>query len=328
MTGVTVRRLAAVLVTAGVLAACGAESGTSESGKQAEASGSDVRIERCGENIRLERPASRAVTLNQHATELVLAMGLGDRLIGSSLLDNPVRADLKSAYGKVPVLSQKAYPSKETLIGLGPDVLIGGFGPTFSEANGLPPDQFRSAGIGLFTIQCKGQKLTFTSLIETVTALGTLFGEPDAARKLNARLTEQWEEVKAQVKGADPVDVLVFDSGQTAPTVAGGQGLANTLVTTAGGRNVFSDLKSDWGEGSWDEVVRRDPDVILVVDYFTAGNTARDKIKQLRSDPVLRDVTAVKENRFLVVGLTGLGALSPRNPEVAADIADELHPQG
>lgn len=328
MAGVAVGRLTAVLVAAGLLAACGAQTGTDARAGKAGASGSPVRIERCGERIRLERPASHAVTLNQHATELVLAMGLGDRLIGSSLLDNPVRADLKAAYDKVPVLSEKAYPSKETLIGLGPDVLIGGFGPTFSEANGLPPDQLRSAGIGLFTIQCKGQKLTFTSLTDTVTALGTLFGESTAARRLNARLTQQWQAVKEQVKGTDPVDVLVFDSGQTAPTVAGGQGLANTLVTTAGGHNVFSDLKSDWGEASWDDVVRRDPDVILVVDYLTAGATAQNKIKQLRSDPVLKDVTAVKNNRFLVVGLTGLGALSPRNPEVAGDIADELHPRG
>lgn len=286
-----------------------------------------MRLERCGESIRLEQPASRVVTLNQHATELVLAMGLGDRLIGSSLLDNEVHPGLKAAYDKVPVLSQKAYPSKESLIGLAPDVLIGGFGPTFSEANGLPPDQLKAAGINLFTIQCKGQKLTLDSLTDTVTALGTLFGEPEAAKQLNARLDKQLDSVRQQVKGAEPVDVLVFDSGQSAPTVAGGQGPADTLVKTGGGRNVFSDLKSDWGEAGWDEVVRRDPDVIIVIDYFTAQATAEAKIKQLRSDPVLRDVTAVKDNRFLVVGLTGLGALSPRNPEVAGQIADELHPQ-
>jgi len=284
-------------------------------------------MERCGERIRLEQPASRVVTLNQHSTELVLALGLGDRLIGSSLLDNEVHPDLKTAYDKVPVLSQKAYPSKESLIGLGPDVVIGGFGPTFSEANGLPADQLRDAGLGLFTVQCKGQKLTLDSLTDTVTALGELFGEPQAAEQLNARLGTQFHTVERQVTGAKPVDVLIFDSGRTAATVAGGQGLADTLVTTGGGRNIFSDLKSDWGETSWDEVVRRDPDVILVVDYFTAQETAETKIEQLRSDPALRNVTAVKENRFLVVGLTGLGALSPRNPEVAHQIADELHPR-
>lgn len=326
MAGFPGGRLLSVVVGIAALAACG--SGTDHGGSGGEAAdASAVRMERCGERIRLEQPTSRVVTLNQHATELVLAMGLGDRLIGSSLLDNDVHPDLKAAYDKVPVLSQKAYPSKESLIGLGPDVLIGGFGPTFSEANGLPPDQLRDAGIGLFTVQCKGQELTLDSLTDTVTALGELFGEPKAAEQLNARLDKQLDAVERQVKGAKPVDVLIFDSGQTAPTVAGGQGLADTLVTTGGGRNVFSDLKSDWGETSWDEVVRRDPDVILVVDYFTAQDTAKAKIKQLRSDPVLRDVTAVKENRFLVVGLTGLGALSPRNPEVADQIADELHPQ-
>ncbi|MFJ1730266.1 ABC transporter substrate-binding protein [Streptomyces sp. NPDC088254] len=321
----TSRRVLATVVAAVALAACGSATDTGSGGGHQAASA--VHMKRCGEDIKLDKPASRVVTLNQHATELVLAMGLGDRLIGTSLLDNPVRPDLKTAYDKVPVLSEKAYPSKESLIGMAPEVLIGGFGPTFSEANGLPPDQLRSAGINLFTVQCKGQKLTFDSLTETVTALGILFGEPEAARRLNARLDGQLEAVRGQVKGEKPVDVLVYDSGQTAPTVAGGQGLADTLVKTGGGRNVFSDLKSDWGETSWDEIVRRDPDVIIVVDYFTAQSTAEAKIKQLRSDPVLRNVTAVKNKRFLVVGLTGLGALSPRNPEVAHQIADTLHPQ-
>ncbi|ORT57103.1 hypothetical protein [Streptomyces sp. CB03238] len=59
-------------------------------------------------------------TLDQHATELVLAMGLGDRL-------------------------------------LGPDALVGGCGPTFSEADALPPDRLKAAGVGLATVQCKAE---------------------------------------------------------------------------------------------------------------------------------------------------------------------------
>ncbi|MGW0450759.1 ABC transporter substrate-binding protein [Streptosporangium sandarakinum] len=307
------------------LAACADTTATPHAATAATGA-SGVSLERCGQKITLDAPASRAVTLNQHATELVLAMGLGERLIGSSLLDNPIRPDLKAAYDKVPVLSENAYPAKENLIGLGPDVLIGGFGPTFSEANGLPADQFHQAGIALFTVQCRGQKLTAGSLTETVTALGTLFGAPQAAERLNTALAAQFDAVRAQVRGKAPVDVLLFDSGQSAPTVGGGQGLADALLQLGGGRNVFADLSKDWAETSWEEVVRRDPDVIIVVDYLTAGATADAKIKRLRADPVLKDVTAVKSNRFVTIGLTGLGALSPRNPEVAQQIADALHP--
>ncbi|MGW4425069.1 ABC transporter substrate-binding protein [Streptosporangium sp. NPDC004631] len=320
------RLLIVALPTALALAACG-NTATAPQPAAATAGGSAISLRRCGEQIKLDRAASRAVTLNQHATELVLAMGLGDRLIGSSLLDNPVRPDLKAAYDRVPVLSETAYPSKESLISLGPDVLIGGFGPTFSEANGLPPDQFRQAGIALFTVQCRGQRLTLDSLAETVTALGTLFGAPQAADRLNAELAARFDAVRAQVRGKAPVDVLLFDSGQSAPTVGGGRGLAGALLETGGGRNVFAGLATDWAETGWEEIVRRDPDVIVVVDYLTAGATAEAKIRQLRADPVLKDVTAVKNNRFVTIGLTGLGAISPRNPEVAQQVADELHPR-
>ena len=322
---VTAIAVAGLSVAALGLSACG-EAKVEKPGTAASAAGA-VQLQRCGRQIRLPAPAARAVTLNQHATELVLAMGLGDRLIGSSLLDNPVRPDLKPAYDKVRVLSEKAYPAKESLIGLRPDVLIGGYGPTFSEANGLPPDQFGSAGIALFTIQCKGDELTLDYLSQTVTALGTLFGDPAAAQRLNATLTGRIGKVREQVKNAAPVETMLFDSGGSAPTVGGGQGLANTLLETAGGRNVFADLPKDWGETSWEEVVRHDPEVIVVVDYLTSEATAAQKIDQLRGDPVLRDVRAVRNNRFVVIGLTGLGAISPRNAEVAQQIADALHPR-
>jgi iron complex transport system substrate-binding protein len=313
------------VVMVSTLAACG--QAEIESPAAAGATSGGVQLQRCGQQIRLAAPAARAVTLNQHATELVLAMGLGDRLIGSSLLDNPVRPDLKPAYDKVEVLSERAYPSKETLVGLRPDVLIGGFGPTFSEANGLPPDQFTAAGISLFTVQCKGDRLTLDYLRQTVTTLGALFGDPAAARRLNAALSAQMDKVRAQVAGKAPVNAMIFDSGKAAPVVGGGPGLAGTLLEAAGGRNVFADLPKDWSETSWEEVVKRDPQVIVVADYLTSEATAAQKIDQMRRDPVLRGVRAVRDNRFVVVGLTGLGAISPRNAEVAQQIAAALHPR-
>ncbi|MEX5632816.1 ABC transporter substrate-binding protein [Parafrankia sp. FMc2] len=317
--------LAATLAAGLLLSGCGDDAAPAEA-DAAPAAGGPVSLERCGEQIELPAPASRAVTLNQHATELVLAMGLGDRLIGSSLLDNDVNPDLLTAYEKVPVLSELAYPSKEALIGLGPDVLIGGFGPTFSEANNLQPDQFRSAGIGLFTVQCRDQQLDLAALTDVVTRLGVLFGDPAAATTLNAQLDTEFQEVREQVAGNPPVDTLVFDSGEAAPTVGGGQGIGDELLTLAGGKNVFADLDDDWGEASWEEVVARDPDVIVIVDYRTAGITAEKKISDLKANPALAGVTAVRDDRFVVVGLTGFGALSPSNPDVAAQLADTLHP--
>jgi iron complex transport system substrate-binding protein len=233
-------------------------------------------------------------------------MGLGDRLIGTSLLDSEVHPDLREAYDQVPVLSESSYPSQESLIGLGPDLLIGGFGPTFSEANGLPPDQFEAAGIEMFTVQCRGDILSFDTTMDTIAKLGVLFDAPEAAEELATTISAQVDAVAEQVAGREPVDVMIFDSGETAATVVASQGMENAIVTLAGGRNVFEDLDTQYTEVGWEEVVDRDPEVIVVVDYSPElADSAGPKIDTIRGNPALASVQAVRDDRFVVVPLSG-----------------------
>ena len=99
-----------------------------------------------------------------------------------------------------------------------------------------------------------------------------------------------------------------------------GSGLANNLIEIAGGNNVFGkDAKKPYINVSWESIVQKNPEVILVTD-FLAGQPVQEKIDYLKSNPALKDVPAIKNNKIYVVKLADLSP-GVRNPMVI----EEMH---
>lgn len=99
-----------------MLAACNSsnESVAKEEKQQKDNSEySEVVINNMGRTVKFTEPPKRAITLNQHATEIMLALGLQDSMVGTAYLDDQILPKFKDAYEKIPVLS-KQYPSKKS----------------------------------------------------------------------------------------------------------------------------------------------------------------------------------------------------------------------
>ena len=94
-----------------------------------------------------------------------------------------------------------------------------------------------------------------------------------------------------------------------------GSGLANNLIDLAGGNNIFGkDAEKPYINVSWESIVAKNPEVILVTD-FMAGQPVQEKIDFLKSHPALKDVAAIKNNKIYVVGLADLSP-GVRNPKL------------
>ncbi|MCW7991705.1 lipoprotein, partial [Streptomyces platensis subsp. clarensis] len=88
-------------------------------------------------------------------------------------------------------------------------------------------------------------------------------------------------------------------------------------------RNVFADLDKTFGDASWEQVVARKPDVIVIYDY--GSTTVEQKKRRLLEDPALREVPAVKNRRFAVLPLSD-AVLGVRAPAAVGKLAAQLHP--
>ncbi|MGW3555867.1 ABC transporter substrate-binding protein [Streptomyces sp. NPDC000963] len=305
-----------------LLAACSAPAERAPAAKAAP--GFPYTVTNCGVRSTFQAPPKRAVTMNQHVTEIMLALGLEKSLVGTAYLDDAVLPAYEKAYDSVPVLAEE-YPSKEALLAANPDFVYGGYASAFDAKNGSGRDDLEKAGIStrLNTEYCPSGKTSVDDLYREVTEVGRTFGVPDRAEKwiAGARATVAADEKR--LKGVAPVSVFVYDSGDKTAFTAGGKGIGNELITRAGGRNVFSDLDKAFGDATWEQVVARRPEVVVIYDY--GSTTVEQKKKRLLDDPALKDVPAIRNRRFAVMPLSDT-VLGVRVPDAVTKLAVQLHP--
>ncbi|MCX4981143.1 ABC transporter substrate-binding protein [Streptomyces sp. NBC_00572] len=288
------------------------------------APGFPYTVSNCGVKTTYQAPPQRAVTMNQHVTEVMLALGLEKSLVGTAYLDDAILPAYKKAYDSVPVLA-KEYPSKEALLAANPDFVYGGYSSAFAEKDGRSRDDLKRAGIDtrLNTEYCPSGSTSVDDLYREVDEVGRTFGVADRSAKWVREAKATVATATKRLKGAAPVSVFVYDSGDKTAFTAGGKGIGNELITRAGGRNVFADLDKSFGDATWEQVVARKPEVVVIYDYGTT--TVEQKKKRLLDDPALKDVPAIRNRRFAVMPLSDT-VLGVRVPAAVDKLAAQLHP--
>ncbi|MFE9927156.1 ABC transporter substrate-binding protein [Streptomyces sp. NPDC005774] len=322
-------RAAAVALAAALLAAgCGSSDGTVQDPKTtaSSAGGFPVTIDNCGVKTTYDKPPSRVVTIHQHPAELMLALGLKDRMVGTAFPDSAVLPELEKDYESLPELAKKE-PSFETVLDAEPDLVYGGYGSAFAENEGRSRKAFADAGIDthLNREYCGKKRVTMRDTYDEIRTIGRIFGVPDRADRLVTDLKGRVGKAATTVEGAPEPSVFVYDSGDKTAFTAGGRSLGTELIRLAGGKNVFADLDDVFGDVSWEQVVARKPEVIAIYDYAGAGSVEQKK-RFLLSRPALADVPAVKNKRFVVLPLTAT-LIGIRSAHAVDDLARALHPE-
>ncbi|PKV89736.1 ABC transporter substrate-binding protein [Streptomyces sp. TLI_146] len=317
------RKLLAVALCLVVTTGCGAKVERPEDAKSAA-----VTLTNCGREVTYEKVPERVVTNDVGITEIMLALGLEDRMAGFAMPDD--KGDLgdvpwKDGYDKVRWLS-KDQLTKENVLDARADLVFAGWNYGFREEGGFTPDALAKLGIPsyILTESCRNSR-TKTSrgimppldaLYADLTNLGRLFGVEKRAAALITDFKKRIADVRAKApKGADRPTVFLYDSGRDQPFTSGRYAAPEQIITESGGVNVMHDVADSWTTVGWESVVERNPDVIVVCDYGEVS--AEEKKKFLLSHPPLRDVSAVKNRRIFTLDYVDL-VESPRNPSAIA----------
>ncbi len=245
---------------------------------------------------------TRAISLNQHVTEIMLALGLEDSMVGTAYLDDEIYAPLQEEYKKVPVLAEQ-YPTKEQVIDAEADFLYGGWKSAFSEKGVGTPEELAELGIHTYvqtSSTMTGPKLE--DIFVDIRNIAKIFRIEDKGEALIEQMTADVEAITEKLPQVETkLKVLVFDSGEQDVFTAA-QNFMNELVTIAGGHNIFSDVEANWTTVSKEDAVDRQPDVIVVIDY--GSTSAEQKIAFLKQDPALSTTPAVQNERFVILPLS------------------------
>lgn len=266
-----------------------------------------LSIENCGTSLTFTEAPERVVTLALNTTEIMLALGLQERIAGVVGVGDSLLPQYEEAFAGVDVIAEVAfpYPSRETLLAAGPDLLLSGYGGDFSEGAYGVRDGYQDQGINtlLMTDACDTTEtpVTIEDTYADILLIGTIFNAQERASALVAQMQSE-----AEVASTETPRVRAFVFAGDTPestTTVGAQSLITDLVARAGGENVFADIPQAFiPEVSVEEIIARNPEVIVIIEY--AAVSPQDIIEALTNDPAYASVSAIENERFVVIGAT------------------------
>lgn len=317
-------RLVVMLCAALLLVGCGTRS--DPSGTAAAPPGFPVTTENCGQRVTVDRPPTRAVGYYQQSVELMLALGLREHIVATVYPDNEPLTRYAGDYKSIPQLSAKD-ASFEQILALSPDFVYGGYSSAFDDAAGRSRKAFADASITTYLNPefCATQPITMDDVYKEVATIAGFFGVPERAEEQVDEMRASVNVTADRVKGVASLKVFVYDSGTDTAFTAGRKGISNQIIQYAGGSNVFGDTDGTFVDVSWEQVLQREPDVVLILDYFGTPSV-EEKKNFLRGRPDLANVPAIRDNRFAVLTLQDL-VLGVRAPYAVAELAKQIHPE-
>ena len=258
-----------------------------------------------GRSVTLPRPARRVVGMMPAVNEWIVALGAADRLVARTDYDDHPALD------SLPSVGGGLTPSVEWLASREPDLVIAWpDAPSRSLVSRLG-----ALGIPVYTAPVE----TIAEAFGVVVDLGAMLGLEDRADAGIRGVREELRAVSRSTEGR-PRPAVLYLIGLD-PLMAAGPGtFVAELLDIAGGENVVADLGARWPQIALEEVIRRDPDVVII--GTAPGN---DPLASLRGRPGWRDVTAVREGRVHTVDPNLVNRPGPRLGEAARLLASLIH---
>ena len=265
-----------------------------------------TQVQSCNRTVTFDTPPTKAISNDVNLTEMMLVLGLADRMVGYTGISgwNKLDPEMREGVKELPELSEK-YPSKEVLVGADADFFFAGWNYGMKVGGEVTPETLEPFGIKVYelTESCthimKKDKASIEDMYNDLLNLGRIFGEEERAANI---VQEYRTELLEETKGLDvssPVRVFVYDSGEDTPFTAGLYAMPTALIEAAGGTNIMNDFQKSWGTVTWEAVIDRNPEVIVIVNYGSV--TAAQKRDFMMSNPAFASIDAVKNDRFVTL---------------------------
>jgi iron complex transport system substrate-binding protein len=260
----------------------------------------------------------RIVSTTPSITEILYALGLGDRVAGvTRFCRYPPEAQLK------PKIGDYTNPNIEAIAALKPDLVIIQTNPARLRER-LSPMHLR-------VIEVDQQNIA--GIYESIRAIGEAAGVPDRAEKLIGSIRAGLDALRAHAVALKPVRMM-FVVGRSQGrldglVVVGRASFLNEVLHTAGGENIFHDALAPYPKVSLEEVMSRNPEVILDMGDMadTVGVTDQHKRDVVALWDRVATVDAVKHHQVFAIASDFYIVPGPRVVESARSIFEMLHPE-
>jgi cobalamin transport system substrate-binding protein len=263
-------------------------------------------VDDSGTSVSLPANVDRVVSLAPNLTEIVFAIGAGNRLVGrTTYCDFPAEAKTVAEVGDT------LQPSLERIISLKPQVVL------ISTASQLEvfTKQLQGHDIAVFVTDPHDLEGVFRSISQ----VGEILGRSDAAKEVVERLRARVTDVQERVKDATPVRIFYQLSAQPLYT-AGKDSFVNDLIRRAGAISVTGDVPGAWPKYSAEAALATRPEAIILPTGGSMGDMNTTVAEPLRGSP------AALNGRVYKINDDHLVRPGPRAVDGLEEMARALHP--
>lgn len=277
-------------------------------------------------NVPVNKKPLRAVTTAPFLTEMLLSLGLENRMV-FGLAEGKIYKDFQKAFQKVPNKDTSGIHysfTKEAFLLLEPDFVAGWDGSIKATTTGLPESLIKS-GIYPYASLTTKNGATLDTLYKEYRILGKIFG---VEKRADSLINNFKNRLKVAVKNFDDSKkkkTVVMMELEEGGNILVASSLATDLIERANGINAFGDLPKDFERVSVEALLERNPDVIF---FYRTGSsphlTIEEDLKYIKTHPAIKKLDAIKNNRIHLIDLTDL-APGIRNIDLIIKINQVLY---
>jgi iron complex transport system substrate-binding protein len=261
-----------------------------------------------GNEVTIEAEPQRIVSMAPNHTEILYALGLGDKVVGvTEYCNSPPEAQEKPKVGGFSNIDL------EQVVGLNPDLVLG----TSIHAQSVGP-ALAERGLKVVLIDPE----TVEDVLEKIVLVGKVAGREETAIALADELRGRIEATMARVQKAEHKPRVYWELSNDLYT-AGPGSFIEDLITRAGGINIAADAQGQWPQLNLEALILADPEVIVLADH-PYGETAEG----VKARPGWADISAVRNDRIVEILDDNLVSRpGPRMAEALEFVAKALHPE-
>jgi iron complex transport system substrate-binding protein len=269
-----------------------------------------------GREITVDQPPARLISLAPSVTEILFALGAGERLIANTRFCNYPEAALG-----VFKIGDMRHPDIETMVQLRPGMVVGTVLSPLSLYE-------RMEGVGLVSVAFEHAGLE--GVLSDIRILGQVVGLPGEALRLTRRIEARRDRVLAAVAARQglkrPRVILLYDLEQLSS--AGKNSWPGDFIEMCGGENIAAQAQSAWPRLSPEALVASDPEVVIfaVESDERSRRAAELAVAALPVHRFWAHTAAVRENRVVRVNKALFDVPGPRMVDALEAVAGAVHP--
>lgn len=260
-----------------------------------------------GRTVTLDSAPQRIISLAPSNTEILYAIGLGDKVVGVTTFD-----DYPAEVLEVEKIGDYNGINLERIIELEPDLVI-----NYGQGNEEENTRLDEAGIKYVGFIPE----TIDSVMETIIRIGAITGADAEAEELVNELTARKEDIISKIADAEPK--TVFYEIWHEPLMAAGPGsFFHELITMANGENIAADADSAYPQYDMEQLVERNPQV-----YLTSRDMPEKTEESIMARPGFESIDAIINKQVYVLDGNIMSRPGPRIIEALELVARAIHPE-